>query len=229
MTSENKVLIGIGIVTLLLVIGGVIFFSRNSNSTPQDPNFDKAQLTEGAKNVKGSPNAPVTIVEFGDIQCPACQQAQPIVKQMLEKYGDNVHFIFRHYPLTIHKNAELAAQAAEAAGAQGKFFEMIDTMYANQREWENDTNPREDFRKYAQGLSLNMDQFNQDMETEWENISGDFALGNRAGVQSTPTFFINGEMRPGVLQAEEFDMIIQSYIQASPEATTSTSETPVQE
>lgn len=228
MTGENKVLIGIGVITLILIIGGVIFFSKSSNSTPQDPNFDKAQLTEGAKNTRGNANAPVTIVEFGDIQCPACQQAQPIVKEILAKYGDSVYFVFRHYPLTIHKNAELAAQAAEAAGAQGKFFEMIDTMYTNQREWENDTNPREDFRKYAGSLELNMDQFNEDMEKETENIATDFALGNRAGVQSTPTFFINGEMRPGVLQMEEFDMIIQSYIQASPEATASTSETPDQ-
>lgn len=226
MLGENKFLVGIGVATLALILGGVFFFSKSTGKDEQgqDTNFDKVQLTQNTKHAKGDPNAPVTIVEFADLQCPACQAAQPIIKSTVEKYANNVHFVFRHYPLTVHKNAELAAKAVEAAGEQGKFFEMVDTIYTNQREWEKDTNPREDFRKYAQELNLNLDQFNTDMEKDWENIKTDYALGNRAGVQSTPTFFINGEIRPGVIQSEEFDMIIQSNLQARPEAT-STSET----
>lgn len=220
MSNENKFLVGAGILTLIAILVGVFFFSgKDKIQTQQDKNFNTSQLTDSVKHSKGTQNGQVTIVEFGDIQCPACAQAQPIINSTIEKYKDNIYFVFRHYPLTIHKNAEFAAKAAEAAGEQDKFFEMVDVMYSNQLEWSNDTNPREDFRKYAQELSLNLDQFNQDMEKDWENIPTDYALGNSAGVQSTPTFFINGEIHPGVVQAEELDMIIQSYIQASPEAT----------
>lgn len=228
MSSENKFLIGAGVITLITIIVGVFFFSgKDKIETQRDENFSTDQLTQNVKNSRGTQGAPVTIVEFGDIQCPACAQAQPIINAAVEKHKNNINFVFRHYPLTIHKNAPLAAQAAEAAGVQGKFFEMIDVMYTKQAEWSNDVNPREDFRKYAQELNLNADQFNADLEKDWENIKTDYALGNSAGVQSTPTFFINGEMHPGVIQAGELDTIIQSYIQASPEAT-STSETPGQ-
>src|SRR3990167_9841311 len=150
MSSENKFLIGIAVTTLVVISAGVPFFSKKQppQSATQSP-FDKSQLTENVRNTKGDPNAPVTIVEFADLQCPACQTAQPIVNQTLEKYSQNVYFIFRHYPLTVHKNAEKAAKAAEAAGEQGKFFEMVNLMYINQKEWEEDAIPREDFRKYA--------------------------------------------------------------------------------
>lgn len=223
MLGENKFLLGIGVATLALILGGVFFFSKSTGKSDglKDTGFDKTQLIENTKHAKGDTDAPVTIVEFADLQCPACQTAQPIVKSIIEKYPNDVYFVFRHYPLTSHKNAGLAAKAAEAAGEQGKFFEMVDVMYTNQKEWEKDTNPREDFRKYAQGLNLNLDQFNADLEKDWENITTDYALGNRAGVQSTPTFFINGEIRPGVIQFEEFQMLIETNTQASPEATTS--------
>lgn len=223
MSSENKFLISAGIVTAILIIGGVFFFSgKGKAETAQDKNFNVAQLTENVKNAKGNSSASITIVEFGDIQCPACGQAQPIIKSTVEKYRDDVYFVFRHYPLTIHKNAPIAARAAEAAGGQGKFFEMIDVMYAKQAEWSNDTNPREDFRKYAQELGLNVDQFNKDLENDWKNIKTDYALGNSAGVQSTPTFFINGQIHPGALRTDEFEAIIQSYLNKDKESSSST-------
>lgn len=214
MSGENKFLIGIGIITLVVISAGVFFFSKKQ--PPQSATrsfFDKSQLTENAKHTKGDVNAPVTIVEFGDIQCPACQAAQPIINQTLENYSQNIYFVFRHYPLTVHKNAEIAAKAVEAAGEQGKFFEMLNLMYTNQKEWEKDANPQEDYRKYATQLGLNLDQFNQDMEKNWENIMDDYALGNKAGVQSTPTFFINGEKYSGVIQGEQLQQVIEGIVQ----------------
>jgi len=214
MSGENKFLIGIGIITVILVVGGVFFFSKGGSSTPPpEQNFDKAQLIQGAKHTRGAEGSPVTIVEFADIQCPACRAAQPIVNQTLEKHSQNVYFIFRHYPLPIHKNSKVAAKAAEAAGNQGKFFEMIDLMYSNQSEWDQDGNPREDYQKYASGLSLNIDQFKRDMEEDSAYIMEDYALGNRAGVESTPTYFINGQKYPGVIQADQFDKIIDGIVQ----------------
>lgn len=214
MSGENKFLIGIAVTTLIVVSAGVFLFSKKQ--PPQSATqslFDKSQLAENARNTKGDPNAPVTIIEFGDLQCPACQTAQPIVNQTLEKYSQNIYFVFRHYPLTVHKNAEIAAKAAEAAGEQGKFFEMVNLMYTNQKEWEKDANPREDFTKYAAQLGLNLDQFNQEIKRDYENIMSDYALGNRAGVRSTPTFFINGEKYSGVIQEGQLQKIIEGIIQ----------------
>jgi protein-disulfide isomerase len=213
MSGENKFLIGIGIGTLVIIVAGVLFFSKKQApaSTTLSAS-DKSQLTENAKHTKGDINAPVTIVEFGDIQCPACKAAQPIVHQMLEKYSQNTYFVFRHYPLSVHKNSEVAAKAAEAAGAQGKFFEMVDYMFTNQSEWSEVANPRELFGKYAEQFGLNPDQFKQDMDKDWENIMSDFALGNKVAVESTPTFFINGEKYSGALQPEQFQQIIEDII-----------------
>lgn len=223
MTSESKFIIGIGVVTLLLVFGGIFFLSKNKS--PQTNNgaaFDQAQLVQNARHTKGSKDAKVQIVEFADIQCPACKVAQPIAKSIVEKNQDNVYFIFYHYPLPSHRNSKLAAQAAEAAGAQGKFFEMVDVMYEKQDEWSQKSNPREDFRNYATSLGLDLERFNSDMESIKQPISEELALGNRAAVQSTPTFFVNGTKYPGVMQESEFQALIDSLnsqgIQATPSA-----------
>ncbi len=232
MTGENKFLIGIGIVTLAIILGGVFFLGKGKKPQAVDPNFDKSQLTQNAARTQGNPQAPITIVEFADLQCPACKQAQPILENIIEKNKDKVYFVFRHYPLSIHKNAKIAAQAAEAASAQGKFFEMVHLQYLKQAEWSEQTNPREKFRAYAQELGLNLDQFNNDMEKLKDQIESDYVLGNRAGVESTPTFFINGTKYPGVLQADQFQQLIdgagQPFPQEATQEATSTSETPGQ-
>lgn len=232
MTGEKKFLIGIGIVTLAIIIGGVFFLGKDKKEEAQDLNFDNSKLVENAVHTQGNPNSPVTIVEFADIQCPACKQAQPILENILEANKEKVYFVFRHYPLSIHKNGKIASQAAEAAGAQGKFFEMVHIQYLKQADWSERTNPREQFRNYAQELGLNLDQFNNDMEKLRDQIESDYALGNRAGVSSTPTFFINGTKYPGVLQADQFQQLINGVIQSNsqdtPPEATSTSETPGQ-
>lgn len=213
MSGENKFLIGTVIVTLILIAAGIIFFSKGSKSNPsQQQNFDQAQLIQDAKHSRGTLGSAVTIVEFADLQCPACQAAQPIINQTLEKHSQNIHFVFRHFPLTSHKNSTIAAKAAESAANQGKFFEMIDSIYENQKEWEQEANPRENFQKYASDLALNPEQFNQDIERDYENINADYALGNKAGVQSTPTFFINGQKYTGVIQAQQLEQIIGGII-----------------
>lgn len=226
MGGDKKFLIGIGIATLAIIVAGVFFFGRGDQKRENaDPNFDTKSLVESARLTIGSKDAPVTIIEFGDIQCPACKQAQPIVEKILETNADKVYFIFYHYPLSIHKNSKIAAQAAEAAAAQEKFFEMIHIQYAKQAEWAERPNPREEFRKYATELGLNMDQFNKDMEDIQKPIEEDFALGNKAGVESTPTFFINGQKYPGVIQEDQLQQMINS--QAGGTQQESTPEAPV--
>src|SRR5436190_204493 len=127
MTNENKILIGIGVVTLLLV--GVAVFSLGGNkSTNGDDTIsqtpkDMKTLIRSDSHTSGPKNAKVTVVEFGDFQCPACGTAYPVVTQIEKAYEGKVLFVFRNYPLPVHANSKVAAEAAEAAGAQGKFFE----------------------------------------------------------------------------------------------------------
>ena len=213
MTGESKFIIGIGIITLILLIGGV-FFLAGKQPPKQEvagaQTADSTVLLANTAHTIGNQNNSVKIVEFADFQCPACAAAHPIMKKILEEYKDKVYFVYRHYPLPSHKNSKIAAQSAEAAGNQGKFWEMHDMIYENQADWAEKGNAKEIFEGYAQKLGLDMDQFNKDLDKGSDSIAKDYADGNIAGVNSTPTFFINGQKYPGVIQYDEFTKLINT-------------------
>lgn len=217
MESTNKLLLGIGAITILIIFAGAFFFGGNSNTSEDTQkeieNLDKNELTEGATKTVGSPDAPVTIVEFADLQCPACKTAHPIVKQLLEKYPDEVYYVYRHYPLSIHRNAKIAAQAAEAAADQGKFFEMEDKMFVNQSDWQDSGKADEIFEQYAIDIGLDIELFKSSIDEKSGIVNSDFVLGNKFQVQSTPTFFINGEKFPGVVKLSQLEAIIAAATQ----------------
>jgi protein-disulfide isomerase len=155
-----------------------------------------AEPVSSADWIKGDPNAAVTLVEYSDLQCPACRAAQPAVQEVLKQYGDKIRFVYRHYPLTaIHPNAPLAAEAAEAAGKQGKFWEMHDKLFDNQTSWSSLKDPLETFVFYAGELGLNKDQFKTDFGNSAvaDKIRAQALGGDKSGVNATPTFFLNGE------------------------------------
>jgi protein-disulfide isomerase len=137
----------------------------------------------------GPADAKVTIVEFSDFQCPYCTQAAAAFTELKAKYGDRVRFVFHQYPLPMHQQAHVAAQAALAAHAQGKFWEFHDKLFANQRALS-----REDLEKYAEELGLDMKAFKAalDDETYKETVDAEIALGQEVFVEGTPTMFING-------------------------------------
>lgn len=148
------------------------------------------------ENIKGNPNAEITLVKFGDFECPFCAQAAPQVDEILEKYDGQIRFEYKHLPLSsIHPRAVPASQAAEAAGQQGKFFEYHDLLYTNQREWSRSTNPYPIFDKYAQELELDLEKFNRHQKSSilLEKIVNDRNFATQNGYNSTPTFLINGE------------------------------------
>jgi|GEM_PF-304978 len=149
-----------------------------------------AKLTADGAASFGPKDAKVTVIEFSDFQCPYCSRAANVVEQVKEKYSDKVHFVFRHFPLSFHKDAHLASQAAMAANAQGKFFEMHDKMFENQRALS-----REDLEKYATELGLDMEKFKAALDngTYKEVVDADIALGTEVAVDGTPTLFINGK------------------------------------
>ena len=138
----------------------------------------------------GPEDAPVTLVEYGDYECPHCGAAHPVVQEVRRSLGPNLRFVFRHFPLTqIHPHAKRAAEAAEAAGAQGKFWGMHDLLFENQDALED-----ADLLRYAADLSLEAERFATELSTGvyTSRVRGDFRSGVRSGVNGTPTFFING-------------------------------------
>jgi len=161
-------------------------------------------------HVRGATNTPLTLVEYGDFECPYCGQAYPIVQAIEEEMGSQLCFVFRHLPLaSIHPHAEAAALAAEAAGAQGKFWEMHDILYQNQRTLED-----QDLLEFAQSLDLEMTEFQEDMRTAkyLPRVKEDFTSGVRSGVNGTPTFFINGERHEG---SYEYPVLLRALKEAA--------------
>jgi protein-disulfide isomerase len=151
--------------------------------------------------VKGSTTPKVTVIEYGDFECPACGAYEPLVQQLETAYTNQpVEFVFRNFPLfQIHPFAMISAQAAEAAGLQGQYWQMHDLLYKDQSEWTaNSSLSASDvvskfFDGYAQSLGLNVVQFDTDINSDAvkQKVQNDLALGNAASVDHTPTFFIN--------------------------------------
>jgi protein-disulfide isomerase len=138
----------------------------------------------------GPPDAPVTLLEYGDYECPYCGKAYPSVRRVQRQFGERLRFVFRNFPLnTIHEHASQAAQAAEAAGAQGRFWQMHDLLYENQEKLAD-----VDLRQYALKVGLEIYRFEADMagEVHAKKVRDDFRGGVRSGVNGTPTFFVNG-------------------------------------
>lgn len=162
-------------------------------STTPNPTDTSAGATK--PNVKVS--SPVVLEEYGDYQCPPCGQLYPALKEIEKEYGDQVQIVFHHFPLMkIHKNALLAAHAAEAARNQKKFWEMHDLLYRNQKEWTELADPSPVFIAYAKELSLDLDAFNRDLVSNVidQKISADIARGSAQGVTGTPTVFLDSHL-----------------------------------
>jgi protein-disulfide isomerase len=146
-------------------------------------------VDKGRDHIQGPVDAPITLVQYGDYECPYCGEAYPIVKQVQARMGDRLRFVFRNFPIsTSHPHAERAAEAAEAGSAQGRFWEMHDTLYEHQQRLRDD-----DLRTYAEQCELDLDRFDKEMaeHVHAERVHEDFMSGVRSGVNGTPTFYIN--------------------------------------
>lgn len=175
-----------------------------NNTTPASTavaGYNSPSTPKGAvpANMKGAENSPVVVEEFADFQCPTCGVVHPKMKELMAKYSNRVQFIFRNYPLSqIHKNAYDAAVAAEAAGMQGKFWEMQNLLFTNQAGWSNSQNARQDFAGYAQKLGLDIEKYNNDvlaLPTK-QRVDNDINRGRVLNITSTPTVLINGTPVP---------------------------------
>jgi protein-disulfide isomerase len=179
------------IVVIVLVFVGIVAFSgKNDNGSTGS----KATPTN---HVEGTSTTGVKLVEYGDYQCPICGLYYSTVKQVAATYTDKITFQFRNLPLTsIHPNAFAGARAAEAAGDQGKYWQMHDMLYENQQTWSSANNPTSFFATYAKSLGLNLTQFNKDYAGSKANnaINADIAAFDKTGDEkATPTFYLNGK------------------------------------
>lgn len=168
---------------------GIILMTKKDTATN---NTSGGQMTNHM--VEGTSG--VTLIEYGDFECPACYRFFPIVEEVREKYKGKLTFQFRHFPLVeIHQNALVAARAAEAADKQGKFWEMYNVLYTAQQEWSKLTDPTATFESYAKQIGLNVDQFKNDMKSEEINslVQADRNEAKRLGFTSTPTFVLDGQ------------------------------------
>lgn len=204
------------LIACVVVFGAILFFGKKDASAPTDSNGNPA---EASNHVRGEGKKKVTLTEYGDFQCPACGQYYPVVEQVFEKYKDDITFQFRNFPLRqIHPNAVLAHRYAEAASNQGKFWEMYNLLYQNQNTWTNSSNSAADatFRSLAQGLNLDMGKLDTDVKSDATNaiINADVAAGQKLGVNSTPTFFINGKKVENPTNLEGFNKLIEDAIAA---------------
>jgi protein-disulfide isomerase len=156
-------------------------------------------VAEDRDHIQGPTDAAVTLVEYGDYECPYCGAAYPIIKEVQARMGDGLRFVFRNFPITTsHPHAEQAAEAAEAAAVQGRFWEMHDVLYENQRRLRD-----EDLRGYAERIGLDVERFDRELaeHVHAERVHEDFMSGVRSGVNGTPTFYMNG-----VRQDDSYDV-----------------------
>lgn len=194
------------IIIVVAVIGGMVYIATQNRLDVSNIGTEAAAKSlpaeERSGNIAdhtfGSTAPKITIVEYGDYQCPGCRTTAPEVKRLTDKYKEHVQLIFRNFPIaSLHPNARAAAAVAEAAGKQGKFWEMHDLLYTNQEVWgaAQLKDRTELFIGYAQQLGLNMDEFDRDVASDAVNkkISFDTAVGRLQQVDATPTLILNGE------------------------------------
>ena len=189
MSKESKIILLVAAVIVAAV--GILIAFVNANQ------MDPATIMEKVvrENSRRAGSGSVQVVEFGDYQCPACAQSNPTVSKLKEEFEGKITFVYRNFPLPGHQNAWPSAEAAEAAGDQGKFWEMHDILYANQSQWSALADPTTMFAEYARELNLDIDRFTKSVtnKANKERISNDQSDGYAVGVSGTPTFFINGK------------------------------------
>lgn len=197
--KKNGLILGLILVVVVVGAIGLAAWLKSISPTTVQPSSDikgEKVFVRDYSPMTGSKDAKVTLVEFGDFQCPACAAANPAIMSVIDKYKSNqdFNFVFRNFPLGQHNNAQISAEAAASAGAQGKFWEMDKLIYERQSNWADSLNPINTFAGYAQELSLDVNKFKEEISSSKyiDQITQDYADGTVLGVNGTPTFFLNG-------------------------------------
>lgn len=203
---------------VFVFLGGGVFamvkLASNSDSSPSSVSL--AAMISDNDRFLGNKDANVKIIEYSDFQCPACRYYHPILKKINEEFKEDIAFAYRHFPLSQHQNAKLAAYAAEAAGKQNKFWEMSDLIFENQDKWSkaSSANAKEYFIGYASVLDLNAEQFKNDIfsESVKDKVESDLKSGLESFINATPTIFVNGKKIENPRDYDEFKKIIEEAL-----------------
>jgi protein-disulfide isomerase len=237
------------LIVIVLILGGIFFISNSHKSSDSSTSSTAASSTL-TNHVEGSSPLGIKLIEYGDYECPACAEYYDAVNQVAAKYSTTVVVQFRNFPLyQIHPNAIAGARAAEAADLQGKFWQMHDRLYTESilnltateegktyNAWSTASDPQPYFDAYAKDLGLNVTKFDQDYKSTLVNnrVQADLAYGNKLGIDSTPTFYLDGKKisNPNPATLDSFSKILNAEIVAKggtpPADTTSTTTTAAQ-
>jgi len=202
------------LIVLLAVVGVVMLGIGSIRNSPTGNSTLSTPIT-AADWSQGKIGSKVVLVEYSDFQCPACGAYYPIVKKLVQEFGDRIQMVYRNFPLsTIHVNAERAARAAESAGLQGKFWEMHDMLFENQTRWATAGNSLDLFTQYALSLGLDKSKFTGDFSSNAvrDAVNSDYESGLKSGVNGTPTFFINGKKIENPNSYDDFKILIQNAV-----------------
>lgn len=219
---KKRVLIWSGFIVLLAIIVLVMVQMVNMDSGALEETIQQESLRTEIPDLlqprpddrmKGNPDAAVVVVKYSDFQCPACRFYASFDDQLSTELEDDVLFIYRHFPLRSFPFARLAAQYAEAAGEQGKFWEMHDLIYINQQYWSQG-GAEDVFRQFAEMLELDLDQLREDLAHPVLNdrIQSDYESGVELGVNAVPTLFINGNQVRNPNSLDAYRNLINSYL-----------------
>ncbi len=209
--------IWIGVV--VVVVGGIIALAKFGGSPSGGTSTKTVNAISADDWTKGTADAKVNVIEYSDPQCPACASYEPIVKQVIENYGDKIQFVYRHFPLrSIHKNGQMAAQFAEAAGQQGKFWEYHDKLFDAQSEWSDLGNPQSKFKEYGKTLELDEAKLESyaTSQAAKDRVDNDYNSGAIANVNATPTFFLNGKKISNPQTYQDFAKLLDEALKANP-------------
>lgn len=222
--KRNIVFVSVVVATLILLLGGVYLFSKNpqESATAKEVNpellvHEGVVTTSGIQNgeyLPASESAKVSIVEFGDYQCPACASYYPFIKQLLTELPGRINYTFRNFPLNQHKNAIPAAYAVEAAGLQNKYWQMHAKVYETYESWANLENAAPFFEELAAGLGLNPDQYKKDVVSDKvkDIVKRDTQDGYVVKISYTPTFFLNNSLLTTPQTYEQLKKVVEDAI-----------------
>jgi len=183
----------IALVALLIIA----FIVSNQDKNIDPASFANVETFDDSAHELGNEESDIRLIEYSDFQCPACKAAEPTIKGLVETFGDQMVFEYRHFPLSsIHPNATLAAQASEAAAIQGKFWEMHNALFEHQDAWAQSFNPEKYFIEYAKEIGLNVDRFRYDLDSQEveDRVNADAQEAQSLQLPGTPSFVYNGEI-----------------------------------
>lgn len=217
MDTQKRIIIWTSSVLVILVtsiaIWQVTTAPKPIRSTP-----GQLSLPVSAEDwARGASTSPVSLVEYSDFQCPACGYYHPVIEEVLKKDGKDITFTYRHFPLPQHKNALNAAYSAEAAGMQGKFWEMHKLLFDHQNDWSELADPKPTFEGYAKEIGLDIEKYKTDRDTDAvkEAVKKDIETGTKSGVNSTPSFYLNGKKIENPQNVAAFEALIENTLKAT--------------